>query len=199
MEKATNNDFALAIYLEKRFSEIGDALGTVINYVTESEKKRETKEALEKKAQEEMNYGAYSSIVENVNIYKEKIHGEPRKTPITSIHTACRLVGEEDLISVLTEGLNYFIGRHAGKSMAEITDRYKPLSETKIPELVAGMSYGPRVDLEDKIIDDIENAEKAGKWYKGAEMRAEGYSLGKNPTAGYSFKPCKDFGSKSAS
>ena len=47
-------------------------------------------------------YGSIYPLVQNVNLYNEKIHGQPARSDVTSVGIAMRLAGIEILVPVLT-------------------------------------------------------------------------------------------------
>lgn len=129
-------------------------------------------------ADEGASYGHLYHLVENVNIWNEKIHGEPKKTDVTSTLIACRLVGNEDMFSVITDGgASYFMGLLAGNGAAEID--YKELSkEDDLIGSLVELYYGPAADLTGQVLNDIdrinENENRVGYSVNGAETyRAE--------------------------
>lgn len=138
--------------LNQRLVRVERLQGAILDALRAPAKKAEKK----KKEEEEYHFGPAYSLVQNVNIYPEKIHGEPKRTEITSIGVAMRFVGNEDLISVATDtGLSYAIGYAAGWADSKIV--YHDLSQNSdIINALVELRYGPAVDLTNLVINDKE-------------------------------------------
>ncbi|UCG95274.1 MAG: hypothetical protein JSV92_04490 [archaeon] len=139
--------------LNDRINRQGEVISGIYDILETQEKaKRKEREDLKKFVEGE--YGHLYHLIENVNIWNERVHGEPKRTDVTSIPIACRLVGNEDIFSVITDaGAAFPMGLYAGYSDAGLKD-YKPLSETNLYIPIAQLHYGPAADLTESALYD---------------------------------------------
>ena len=153
-------------YVLDRIGEILEDQGQRIRGIygfLEAQEKEKMKEADYQKKRVEGEYGHFYHLVENLNIYNDKIYGEPKKTDVTSITVSCRLVGNEDLFSVVTDmGAALPLGLHAGNSEAGFTNWYKPLSETELYKSIAQMENGPAAEPTGMVLNDRDGIGEVG-------------------------------------
>ncbi|MCD6477421.1 MAG: hypothetical protein J7K87_00240 [Candidatus Aenigmarchaeota archaeon] len=113
-------------------------------------------------------YEPLEKINEDINIYPDKITGEPKRTEVTSTYRAVRIIGEEDLVSVFTNMplIQCSIGILGGNLEATVSHDYKPLSsDDNIINTVATVNYrlssdGDKESTEIPYIERIDDLEK---------------------------------------